>query len=405
MTAVSTNANSASTNLTAVNQQLLSLNNQPLQGEFGAATVIAIPSKEWGLAIYANAWGAMGGSLQYNDSATVTTVTAALSSAATALASSGTATGSSATAITTATTSINAAVAACTQAAITAAGSSTTCTNNLTTANTNLTAAQTSLSSTSTTLSTNGTTVTNASNSVNTNTTLQSTIHIRGLAVSEAGLSIAHRAVTYDQEWAWGITPKIMQIRMYDATMGATGSLSNATGNDYLAYYSTLNVDVGLAKILMTGWRTGIVVKNLIPQTFDFKNAPTAGATPVANGSKLTMNPQVRVGTSYANDWMAVALDADLTRNDPAGLEDPSQFIALGLEFSASGWTQIRAGYRADMVNAARNIASFGMGMSPRLPFFKPHFDFALTVSPDAFTNGLNAATQVGAALKLGFNF
>ena len=385
---------------------LQKMNNQPLQAEFGAATVIGIPSKDWGLAVYANAWAAMGGTLVYKDSATVTTITSALTTTGTNLSGIGTATGSAATDLGTANTALNTAIASCATSLLVSQAAINTCTSDLATAQTKLNTAQTTTASTSSTVSTNSGNITTAANSVNSNTTLQSQIHIRGVAVTEYGLSIAHGEVTNDVEWSWGMTPKVMQLRLYDATIAATGGLSNATANDYLAYYSTLNFDAGLSKTFLNGWRSGIVVKNLIPQTFDFKTALTAGTTPVANGSKLNLNPQVRVGLGYEQvGWFAVALDADLTKNDPAGLEDPSQYIALGAEFSTAGWTQYRIGYRADMVNAARNVASVGIGLSPRLPFFKPHFDFAITASPDIFNNGLDNATQVGAYMKFGINF
>jgi hypothetical protein len=219
-------------------------------------------------------------------------------------------------------------------------------------------------------------------------------------------MSISHSQVSNDIDWSWGITPKVMQLRLYDATLATSSKISKLTGNDYLAYYSTLNFDAGLAKTYLSGWRTGIVVKNVIPQSFAFKNALTAGATPIANGSTLYLKPQVRGGISYEYPkWFTVAFDADLTKNDPAGLEDPSQFVALGGELSTSGWTQIRIGYRADLVNTARNVASIGFGLSPRIPNFKTHFDFAFTASPDIFNNGWDAATQVGIAMKFGLNF
>jgi hypothetical protein len=315
----------------------------------------------------------------------------------------GTATGSAATTLATANTSLTTAITSCTNVT---AGTLASCQAALTQATTDLGKAQTTVATTSSTVSTNSNNITTAANSVSTNKTMQSQVHIRGVAVTEYGLALSHGVVTNDVEWAWGITPKVMQMRLYDATIAATSSTSNLTGNDYLAYYSTLNFDAGLSKVYLNGWRSGIVVKNVIPQSFDFKNAPTAGATPVANGSTLHLNPQVRAGFGYESIGLfSVALDADLTRNDPAGLEDPSQYLAIGGEVSTSGWVQIRAGYRADLVNAARNVASIGFGLSPRLPSFKPHFDFAITASPDIFNNGWDAATQVGVAMKFGLNF
>jgi hypothetical protein len=198
-----------------------------------------------------------------------------------------------------------------------------------------------------------------------------------------------------------------MNLTLFDATLGANNgtSTSGVTGNDYIAKYNTINVDVGVAKSYNNGWRTGVVVKNLVPQSFDFKNAPTPGATPVSDGNSLTMNPQARFGASHENSWSSVAFDMDITKNNPAGLENSSQYAGIGGELSAWGWAQIRAGYRADLLNAGQEVISLGFGLSPRIPYFKPHLDFAVTGSKDVFSNGWNNASQVGASLKLGLNF
>jgi hypothetical protein len=374
------NMTSVANNIDKVNNSLISLSNQPLQGEFGAATVIGIPGKNWGMAFYADAWGAMGGTLEYKDATTLSNLSTDVKTAANVLSGA------------TSAASNPAAQAACTAVL---AGNGlpadvTTCVNYAA-----------SLNNLSGSLST-------ASQAVNfnTNTQMASQIHIRGVAVSETGLSISHNFLIADHAWSFGLTPKIMNLQLFDAKLAANNgnSTSSVTGSDYLAQYNTVNFDLGAAKSYNNGWRTGLVVKNVIPQTFEFKNALTPGATPVANGSTLTMNPQVRVGVSRENSWSTLAVDIDVTKNNPAGLETQSQFVALGGELSAWGWAQLRAGYRYDLVNPAQAVVSLGFGLSPRIPYFKPHFDLAITGSPDVFTNAANA-TQVGASLKAGFNF
>jgi hypothetical protein len=404
-TTVANNVNTVTADITKINLILNSLNTHPIQADLGAGAVLAIPGRVWGIAIYKDAWAAMGGALIYKDSSTVTTITGAGATIGTNLLGIGTATGTAATDLDAANITLKAASTSC--ANLATPTELLACQAALTLANTNLNTAKNTVTATSTTVTKNVGNISTAAATVSPgSTTLQSQIHMRGVAVTEAGMSISHAQVTNDIDWSWGITPKVMQLRLYDATLATSNTVSNFTGNDYLAYYSTLNFDAGLAKTYASGWRTGIVIKNVIPQSFEFKNAPSAGATPIANGSTLDLKPQVRAGISYEfPKWFTVAFDADLTRNDPAGLEDPSQFFALGGELSTSDWVQIRAGYRADSVNAARNVASVGFGLSPRLPNFKTHFDLALTASPDIFNKGLDAATQVGLAMKFGLNF
>jgi len=128
------------------------------------------------------------------------------------------------------------------------------------------------------------------------------------------------------------------------------------------------------------------VLKNVIPQNLEFKRAQ------VATGESLSLKPQARIGVSHANKWSTVALDVDLTRNDPAGLEQATQYIALGGELDAWGWAQLRAGYRIDMVNSDRNVTSVGLGLAP---FGVVHIDLAYAGN----------ANEFGASFQLGVHF
>jgi hypothetical protein len=369
------NMTAVATNLDKVNNTLIPLDKQPVQAQFGAATVVGIPGKDWGFAFYADAWGAAGGALEYNDASTLSDLSKSVNSAATLL---NDASGS--------------ANANC-SAVRNGTASATQITNCLTAA-TNL----------SNSLGT-------ASKAVNFDSgqTLKSKLHIRGVVIEEVGLSISHNLVTYNQSWSLGFTPKVMNLQLFDALLSADNgnSTSGVTGNDYLAKYNTVNFDIGVAKSYSGGWRTGLVVKNVIPQSFDFKAIASTGKTgdPQQTTGQLNLNPQGRLGLSHENAWSTVALDVDLAKNNPAGLESKSQYAGIGGELSAWGWAQLRAGFRSDLLNKGQDLISFGFGLSPRIPYFKPHFDLAVTASKDVMSNGWNNATQAGASLKLGFNF
>lgn len=363
------NMNTVATDIDKINKRLTDMSNKPLQGEFGAATVIGVPGKNYGFAFYADAWGAAGGTIEYKDGTTLSNLSTDVKTAANAL--------SGATAISNNAT----AQAACNavKAGTGTAADVTTCVNY------------------ATTLSNLSSTLNSAQKTMNFNTSsLASKIHLRGVAITETGLSLSHGFVSHDQEWSLGMTPKLMQLQLFDALLSANaGGVSGATGNDYLAKYSAFNFDLGVAKSYSNGWRTGMTVKNVIPQSYDFKRAPTAGATPVATGSTLDINPQARIGVSHENAWSTVALDADLTQNNPAGLESKSQYVSLGGELSALGWAALRAGYRADMLNSDRNITSVGLGLSPRIPYFKFHLDLAYAYNP----------SEQGGSFRFGFDF
>ena len=225
----------------------------------------------------------------------------------------------------------------------------------------------------------------------NTNT-LTSGINFRGVTLGEFGFSLSREFQVLNQTVSFGITPKIIKAKLFDALIKAnSNNQTNVTAADYLAEYNLANFDLGAAKNFDNGWRSGFVVKNVIPYTLDFKTAPTPGAPPVANGNTLKLRPQARIGVSHANKWSTIALDVDLTRNDPSGLENATRYIALGGELNAWNWVQLRAGYRVDTENSARNVASIGLGLSP----FGVHADLAVAGN----------ANEIGASFQLGFRY
>jgi hypothetical protein len=223
-----------------------------------------------------------------------------------------------------------------------------------------------------------------------TSNTLQSGINFRGVMLAEMGIAISTYNLGY---MTWGITPKVVQAQLFDVPIKVNDSNQNGIDSkDYLASYSMPNFDIGIASYDNVGWRTGLVIKNVIPYTLDFKTAPTPGATPVANGKTLSLKPQARIGVSHTNSWSTVALDYDVTRNDPAGFENGTQYLAFGAELNAFDWVQLRAGYRMDMADSARNVTSVGLGLSP---FGIPHIDIAVAGN----------ASEVGASFQFGVHF
>jgi hypothetical protein len=380
---VPANMNAVASNIDKVNNSLIALDKQPMQAQFGAATVVGIPGNSWGFAFYADGWGAAGGRLEYNDGTTFSHLSSDVRTAANVL--------SGATAV----ANDQNAQTAClkVQSGTATKADVTTCINYATT-----------LSNLSGSLNS----VNNAVN-FNTDNKITSKIHVRGVVISEAGLSISHNLVTFNQSWSLGITPKVMNLQLFDALLSANNgtSTTGVTGNDYLAKYNTVNFDIGFAKSFSNGWRTGLVVKNVVPQSFDFKAIASGAASGSAQQTtgQLNLNPQGRLGVSHENAWSTVALDVDLAKNNPAGLESKSQYAGIGGELSAWGWAQIRAGFRSDLLNKGQDLISLGFGLSPRIPYFKPHLDLAVTASRDVLSNGWNNATQAGASLKLGFNF
>ena len=346
-------------NTSTLSTQFATLSDKPIQAELGAGLVVGIPGKSFGGAFYANGWAAVGGVIKYRDNQTLQDFATASSTIATAV-----------------NTDCGGTV-----------NNSPACVSALNTLTTDPLVQQYFV------VNTAGTpTVTS---NFNTNTSLQSTVNIRGVGLAEAGLALSHEFGTGDAAWGLGITPKIVKVNLYDYTDSVNSSdTGNATGSDYTAKYSHVNFDLGLAKKYANGWRAGFVVKNIIPHTYDFKSiAPGAasGSAQVTTG-EIKLKPQARIGASHSTSWSTVAMDLDLTTNDPAGLENQSQYLALGAELNAWDWAQLRLGYRANLKDSTRNVPSIGLGLAP---FGVLHLDVGVAKS----------ANEIGASARLAFTF
>lgn len=334
-TQTSANLAAVANNTSALSTQLTTLSDKPIQAELGAGMVVAIPSKSFGGAFYANGWAAVGGMVKYRDDQTLQNFAADAN-----------------------------AVAAC---------------NNDPVCIANLPPSPYFDPAT-------GQITFNSNN-------LQSSVDIRGVGLAEMGVALSREFTIGDATWGFGITPKMVKVSLFDYSESVnSGNTSNVTGSDFTAEYSHVNFDLGLAKNYGNGWRTGFVVKNVIPHTYDFKRAPTPGAAPIPTGAVIDLKPQARIGASHTTSWSTVAMDLDLTANDPAGFENKSQYLSLGAELNAWDWAQFRLGYRANLKDSNRNIPSIGFGLAP---FGVIHFDIAAAVS----------SNEVGASAMLAFTF
>lgn len=354
----STNLNIVASNISTLSTQLETLNEKPVQAEAGAGMVIGVPSKSFGGAFYANGWGAVGGVIKYRDNQNLQDF---------------------ATASTTIATAVN-----------------TGCGGTVTNSPTCLAALNTLSTDplVNTYFTVNATATPTVTSKFDTNKDLKSSIAIRGVGLAEAGLALSREFGAADAGWGLGITPKMTYVNLYDYSVNVNSNTSNAPGSDYTAKYSHFNFDLGLAKNYGNGWRAGLVVKNVIPHSYDFKSIPpgAAAGSPQVTTGQINLKPQARLGGSHSTSWSTVAMDLDLTANDPAGFENKSQYLSLGAELNAWDWAQIRLGYRANLKDSNRNIPSVGLGIAP---FGVLHFDVAVSKS----------ANEIGGSARLAFTF
>ena len=333
-----TSLNNVGTNAQTLSNKLATLSDKKLTLDGGAALVIGVPRKNWGFAFFANGTAEMSAVMKYNDAQLIADFNTATQKIVNCLTLTGSA--------------------------------QTTCATGL--AN-NPTVAQ-FYSGLAT-----GSTTTN----FNANGQLKSTLSFRGAVLSELGFAVSNE-FSLGNGTSFGLTPKLVSAQLIDYT-ALVNNASTTTPNsaNYMTKYTMFNFDIGAAKNYNNGWRAGFVVKNIVPYSLDFKN------NDVATGNTLTLKPQARVGGSWENQWATVAMDVDLTKNDPAGLGNASQFVALGGEVRAWRVMQLRAGYRADLVNSSNSVASLGLGFG-----FLP-IDIAVAGNQN----------QIGASLQLAMHF
>lgn len=335
LTALKTNSGSVATAINNLNAELINLGGKPLQAELGAAVVLGIPSRNWGFALSASASAAIGGVINYDDSQTLQDLADDMN-----------------------------AIANCT------GGDISSCIG-------------TGLNYVTVDGSGNPTVNFDASGN---NSTLQSSVDVRGIVIQEIGLSLAREFTLGGHSFALGITPKSVTATVLDYTARVEDADdADFDADDYTKEYTHFNMDIGLAKDYANGWRTGVVVRNIISQEYDtYRFGQKTGNT-------IKTEPQVRLGISHQGELYTLAADLDVTENDPVGYEGDSRYLAMGAELNAWGWAQLRAGYRANLSDSERNVWSVGMGLSP----FGAHLDLAVSGNDN----------EMGAALQLGFRF
>lgn len=211
---------------------------------------------------------------------------------------------------------------------------------------------------------------------------LTSTVNVRGALIHETGISLGTMFELGRFPIALGITPKSVNVTTYDYAVGMqTASIDTNKGK---VEYSNSNVDVGIASYLGGGFKFGVVGKNLVKKSYI-----------TALGNVLELKPQVRAGVSHHSHWATVAFDADVTRNDPLGFDEKTQYLGLGVEFNLLDTLQVRAGIKrnrlATVTSKDKDVSSIGVGLSP----FGIHIDAAYARSD----------VEKAVSLQLGFNF
>lgn len=225
---------------------------------------------------------------------------------------------------------------------------------------------------------------------------LQSRGRILASAVAEMGVSFA-RAFELDNgnNLQLGISPKYVQLRTFQYTESISDFEDDEFDSDnYETDKSGFNVDLGAAYAFgeQRQWNAGVSIKNLIPMELD-----SAASRADEEERTLELNPMVTAGIAHKGDFHVVTAEVDLTKKEAFGYEDDTQWLALGAEFDAFRYAQLRVGVRQNLASNDDNDGieedtqfTAGVGLSP----FGARLDIGALVS-DA---DLGAAIELGAA-------
>lgn len=223
---------------------------------------------------------------------------------------------------------------------------------------------------------------------------LDSQVHMLGAAIADVNLSASRVFNIAGKDVAIGITPKLQMVTVFDYKFELDGK--DEFGNDVefdendltdnTKEYSTFNMDIGAAYQFGAEkqFQAGLVIKNLMAKDFES-----------ANGETISIAPMVRAGVSHQTNWTKVAVDLDLTENDPVAFESASQYLSVGAEFDVWRILQLRAGYRANLAASDQDIMTAGIGFSP----FAIHMDLGL------MANTSDPEKEAGIAFEFGIEF
>jgi len=216
-------------------------------------------------------------------------------------------------------------------------------------------------------------------------------LNLEGVTATEFGLSIAKAYKIYNRKVSIGIKPKIVDLQsfVYQESIrtidGVNDVFDNGTKSDLGTFTS---FDLGAAVDLTRSIRLGLNVRNILTDEFDL------------GGQTLNFDTNMRLGAAYFNRFLTVAVDFDLTENKPL-LANPlfgdlkTQYLAVGAEFNAFDYAQLRIGARKNVASGISDAAkdtALTAGVGLWLGF---NLDIAAT-----FTDN-----SIGAFLQTGFRF
>jgi hypothetical protein len=179
---------------------------------------------------------------------------------------------------------------------------------------------------------------------------LDSNGEILGSAVTEVGIAFAHSFALNDRDSVEiGISPKYVNLQTFQYKETISGfEDDDFDGDDYQTEKSGFNLDLGAGYAFGESkqWNAGVAIKNLIPMELD-----SAQSRVGEKKYTLELNPMVTAGIAHKGQYHVVTAELDLTKKEAFGYEDDTQWLALGAEFDAWRYAQLRVGVRHNLAS------------------------------------------------------
>ncbi len=172
-------------------------------------------------------------------------------------------------------------------------------------------------------------------------------LNVSGVLATEYAVSFAKDFELFERRVSIGVKPKIVDLQTFSSSESiltvSTGLDNVTTQDDKVDLGNFPTVDLGLAMDLSENWLLGLNIRNLVTDQFE------------VGAQILNFDTEAKIGVAYHNNWVTVAMDYDLTENQPllpgedfSGLK--TQNVNIGAEFSAGDYVHLRVG-------AAQNLA------------------------------------------------
>jgi hypothetical protein len=207
----------------------------------------------------------------------------------------------------------------------------------------------------------------------------QSDVEIRGADYTESGISLAVKLPMTDSMSVGVNLKKITLKSIHYIEKLQLADLKNFDHQEHQLSYRSNNIDLGFSGQFASSFRWGLVVRNLLKRDFV-----------TILGHTQHFKPLIRLGLAYETKSITVAIDYDITKNEPLGFDPDKQYIAGGVELRAGENMALRFGYRHNHIDSSE-LYSAGLGFS----FDYGNFDVGVAGEGD----------ELGASVQLGIRF